>query len=350
MARYILIILTLLITTAALFTYSIGENTMSKYEWLPTESAEKEFPMQIVDGDFYFKNGGSIYIPDKRLIENGLGELGSIHIVGDDFKPLPNKLVIKWFSYIENKFYSGEFVLPYDKIKQLFDEGLTSPASGKHITYDLIMVGLGLNGEVSVYLNGDGVVLEVAHFQAKETDLDWTRVVDNPDIKRDDYIELTLSDILSKDQILQSKKQAAKNDPWEGYKIKYTWDLEITGNSKPESIWLTTFNGEAEYIDYLNGKLDRAKLRSVPKKISVCWKSPSGTRYNAKILFNNEEILKAFEKLYKSNTKDKLSFQIEIDAISNHVKTHLVNSKYSIEMKDITIDVGRFAGKSEIGE
>ena len=53
----------------------------------------------------------------------------------------------------------------------------------------------------------------------------------------------------------------------------------------------------------------------------------------AKILFKNEEILKAFEKLYKSDPKDKLSFQIEIDAISNHVKTHLVNSKYSIEMK-----------------
>jgi hypothetical protein len=349
MARYILIILTLLITTAALFTYSIGENTMSKYEWLPTESAEKEFPMQIVDGDFYFNNGGSIYIPDGRVIENGLGELGSIHIVGDDFKPLPNKLVIKWFSYIENKFYSGEFDLSYDKIKQLFDEGLKSPTSGKHITYDLIMVGLGLNGEVSVYLSGQGVVLEVSHFQAKETDLDWTRVVDNPDIKRDDFVELILGDSLSKDQILQSKKQAAKNNPWEGYKIKYTWDLEITGNSKPISVWLKTLNGEKEYIDYLEGTSDKAKLRSVPSKIiDVSWKSPSGKMYGAEILFNNEEILKAFEKLYKSNPKDNLSLQIEIDAVSNHVKTHIVNSKYSIEMKDVKIDVGRYAEKSEI--
>jgi arsenate reductase-like glutaredoxin family protein len=318
---------------------------MLKYDWLPTESAEKQFPMRIVDGDFYFKNGGSIYIPDGRVIENGLGELGSIHIVGDDFKPIPDKLAITWFSYIENKFYSGEFELPYDKIKQLFDEGLKSPASGKHITYGLIMVGLGLNGEVSVYLNGDGVVLEVAHFQAKETDVDWTRLTDNTALTREDYVERVLSHRLSHDQILQSKKQAANNDPWEGYKIKYTWDLEITGNSKPESIWLKTVNGEYEYIDYLNGKLDREKLRSVPKTISVCWESPSGTRYNAKILFNNEEMLKAFEKLYKSNPKDKLSFQVEIDAISNNVKTHLVNSKYSIELKDITIDVGRFAKK-----
>jgi predicted molibdopterin-dependent oxidoreductase YjgC len=55
MARYILIVLTLLIITAALFTHSIGKNTMSKYEWLPTESAEKEFPMQIVGGRLLFQ-------------------------------------------------------------------------------------------------------------------------------------------------------------------------------------------------------------------------------------------------------------------------------------------------------
>ncbi len=219
-----------------------------------------------------------------------------------------------------------------------------SPASGKHITYDLIMVGLGLNGEVSVYLNGDGVVLEVAHFQANETDMDWNRVVDNPDMKRDDFVELILSDIISHEQILQSKKQLAKNDPWEGYKIKYTWSLEITGNSKPISLWLKTLNGEAEYIDYLEGTSDKAKLRSVPSKIvNVDWKSPSGKEYAAKILFNHEEILKAFEKLYKSDPKDKLSLQIEIDVISNHIKTHVVNSKYSIEMKNIETEVVRYA-------
>ncbi len=134
MVKNILIIFTLLIISTALITHSIGKNTMSKYEWMPTESAEKEFPMQIVQGEFYFKNGDSIYIPDGRVIENGLGELGSIHIVGDDFKPLPNKLVIKWFSYIENKFYAGEFDLAYDKIKQLFDEGLVSR---KWKTYNL---------------------------------------------------------------------------------------------------------------------------------------------------------------------------------------------------------------------
>ena len=75
--------------------------------------------------------------------------LAQVHVVGDDFKPLPNKLVITWFSYIENKFYTGEFDLPYDKIKQLFDEGLDVYSKWK--TYNIwiyIMVGLGLNGEI----------------------------------------------------------------------------------------------------------------------------------------------------------------------------------------------------------
>ncbi|MCP3873094.1 MAG: DUF2931 family protein, partial [Desulfobacteraceae bacterium] len=92
------------------------DKIMKKFEWLPTECAPKNYPMKIVRGDFIFKNKNSIYIPDGRFIMDGWGEVGSIDIVGEDFKPLPVRLRILWFSYTEDKFYAGDFDLPYEKI------------------------------------------------------------------------------------------------------------------------------------------------------------------------------------------------------------------------------------------
>jgi hypothetical protein len=106
-----------------------GGNKMDKYEWLPTESSFANFPMRIVTGDFIFNDGTSIYIPSSRIINNGWGVIGSTHIVGDKLKLLPAKIKIAWFSFVEDKFYSGVFTLPHDKIEILFKKGGSSAES-----------------------------------------------------------------------------------------------------------------------------------------------------------------------------------------------------------------------------
>jgi len=343
MVRSILVIITVLTILIIQFSCVEGDHIMSKYEWLPTESAEKQFPMQIVKGDFYFKNGDSIYIPDGRVIENGWGKVGSTHLVGEDSKPLPYKLAIKWFSYIENKFYSGEFNLPYDDIKHFFEEGFESHVDGKQTPYKYIIVGLGLNGEIFIWLAGGSVVLEVALFQAKEATMDWTLIVDNPKISRNQFIDLILADSLSPDQILQAKNQAGRNDPWERYKVKYRWGLDIVGTPELQSLWLTNFNGEKEYLNYSRGISDKNILRSVPVKIDIDWRSSSGNAYNANIIFNEEEMFKAFNKLYASDPNDPLQLQIEIDDLLNKVKTKIINSKYTLGIKEAKIEVSRYA-------
>ena len=319
---------------------------MDKYEWLPTESAHKDFPMQIIKGDFIFKDGNSIYIPDHRLIENGWGEIGSQHIVGEDLKPLPEALVIAWFSFVENKFYLGEFELPMEIISKLFKKGLESPFDGKQTTYKYIIVGLGLKGTISIWLSGDGIVKEVAQFDAEEADeeVDW-RHITLSDLEREQYIDQTLLLSFNGDEkkVEKARKHASQENPWEGYRIKYDWSIDIAGTAKPLSIWSSTFNGEKEYINYEKDKVCIKAERSVPKSMILNWQSSEGKKYSTDISFNTGEIFKAFDKLYNSDPDDTLQLQIEIDASSYSLETYLINSKYTLALQKTKTEVFSYA-------
>lgn len=340
MGKTISAIILLILLSSVLY----GKGVMGKkYDWLPTECADERFPMEIVSGDFFFKNSGGIYIPDGKIIDNGWGSIGSSHLVGDNYKPLPNKLAVQWFSYLENKFYSGKFDLPYDKISRLFEEGLTAPANGKHETYHYIIVGLGSKGEIFVWLAGAGLVREAAHFRAKEADVDWKRINDNPKFTREELVSLRLGRRFTSDQISQARKDLGQKNFWQRYKIKYNWNLEIIGNAKPLYMWIKTFNGESEYIDFSNNSFEENRARSLPKHIDLSWHATSGSNYSTEFFFNGDETIKAFHKLSELNPDDRFTLQIEIDSISKHSKVHLMNSKYTIDMEHIKTEVKKYA-------
>lgn len=115
---------------------------MDKYEWKATESAPDNFPMEIVSGDLVFPDGRSLYIPRGKVIHKGWGTMVSSHIVGEDLKPLPEQLKISYFSFVENKFYRGSFLLPREKIHGLFKKGYYSPKHKGEVTYNRIMTGV----------------------------------------------------------------------------------------------------------------------------------------------------------------------------------------------------------------
>lgn len=116
---------------------------VEKYDWLATESAHAKFPMKLVHGSLHLKDGSSVYVPSKAIFHNGWGETGSIHITGSKYKALPTRLTLSWFSFAENRFYSGDFQLPYDKILQLFKNGFKSPITREKSTYEWIVIGMG---------------------------------------------------------------------------------------------------------------------------------------------------------------------------------------------------------------
>ena len=73
-------------------------------------------------------------------------------IVGEWDRPIPVKMEITWFSYAENKFYSGSFDLDVPRITKLFQEGYLDKF-GDTSYYDFKIAVLPA-GQVLLYLSG----------------------------------------------------------------------------------------------------------------------------------------------------------------------------------------------------
>jgi hypothetical protein len=322
------VILLILITMIIAYELIAGVITnMNRYEWLPTESSYEKYPMSIIKGDLIFDDGTSIYIPSSKTIDNGWGELGSTHVVGKKLKPLPVKIEISWFSYTENKFYSGAFSLPYEKISKLFREGLHSPITGEKITYQNIIVGVAPAGAISIWLMADGEVLLVANFRAREENIDWKKFTEDDEIHRSVYISETLKNHLSKENFSDLAQNGIPYAKLEAHGKQFSWNTLVTG-AKPTHLWLKTFNGECEFIDLVKGGPSRRNLRAVPKHIDIDWQDRYGTTFTGDITFNEDEVLKAYQKLSNGKTDHELKLDIEINEKNPGIVMSLKDSRY----------------------
>ncbi|MGD9202732.1 MAG: DUF2931 family protein [Chitinispirillia bacterium] len=322
--EYYNIPLIILLIIALIITLYLGIRNMNRFDWLATECAHERFPMQIVRGDFIFKNGSSFYIPDGYESYRGWGEEGTTHVAGETFKPIPAKLYIHWFSFIEDKFYEGTFDLPYDKILKLFREGIEDPDGNGRNNYRRIMVGLAPEGEISVFLSGIGATVEVVNnLRAKEVQTDWKKLTTN---RRDRYIRMFLCGILNdtenmlseeKEKMLDEAMDDKKVDKvikegipkglMDSYRQQYPWKPIMT-NCKPDYMLIRTFNGEFECYNFINPINTRIN-RGIPKKLEASWWDLKGTEYYAEILLNEEKTITDFENFFKDVTDEETEIE-----------------------------------------
>ncbi len=312
---------------------------MEKYEWFPTPCAPQNYPAEILRGNFILPDGDSIYIPDGALINNGWGEIGTTHLVGEDVKPLPDKLEIIWFSYTEDKFYSGLFELPLDTISRLFKNGFLKPYTNEKSTYRKIMVGVAPEGFVSIWLEGEGVVTEVCNYQAEETNIEWKAFFDNPEMTRAQFVQANLEESLSPEFLVGLRKNGISKGMWQNYQKRYNWMPNFITTGTPVDIWLTYYNGEKEYFSFEKDSKMKVKNRGIVKKMEIVWKSKVNVEYSAVVDMRELEIINAFAKLSEGVTSQSLMLQIQINDIENSLKVSLSNEKYLLDLKDCDIKV-----------
>ncbi len=311
-----------------------------KYEWLPSESAHKSYPMEIISGDFFYPNGNSIYIPSNKVINNGWGEVGSIHVVGEDFKPLPNRLKLKWFSYRENKFFSIDTLLPYEKLLNSFSKKIISPITGKKTRYDRIIVGLGGGGRVSVWVSGEWLTKEIQIFKAKEVTVEWSDFFDRQDLSREEMIRQTLIQYLGEERYKEIEGKVDFQNKWELYSKRYHWQLQGFTSGKLDNIRLSYFNGEKEYY-----KFDKQKLpldfsnHSAPKRLDITWNNAAGKKYVAEIYLGEKEVFQVFEKCFNAQLKENLGLEIKLENEAAAIEILLHCGNYRLELKPLKIEL-----------
>jgi hypothetical protein len=314
--------------------FSMGN--AEKFDWLPTECAHRRYPMRLIDGNLKLKNGSSVYVPAKAIINNGWGELGSTHVAGETMKALPVSLSATWFSFSENKFFAGEFILPYDSILNKF-RTMISSTTGKIPTNYWIQVGFGPEGAVSIWVSAVGTTVEVSNFRVREVKMDWKAVTENDQISRPDYIDMILKESLTPQQLSELKEHGVPKGISDHYSKQYRWNLSVTGQIN-RMLWLKTLNGEEEYYDFVPTSNVRSS-RGLPRSLIVYWDTKMGFKYEADVHFDEAEVTAAYNKLSAEKVDHPMHLKLEISDNPSVIHTSLDDGKYVILLDKTEVKV-----------
>lgn len=244
-----------------------------------------------------------------RSIDGGGGAWGrgDTPLGGNDFKqPLPDRLKLTYFSYLEDQFYQLDTPLPKQKIEQLFRkiyQGMPDSPEGSTIPtqYYVFDIAIAPQGWIILFAVGPGIRKEIASWQAHKIeadyDVDIVQRESGGDINflrkqnmRKRNVDSTFKDLEKYAPTLYKNYKEGKGLPTsEWYKqmqTKFPWNLEVTA---PDGEW----NGEyyAEYAnteryEVLSDQLqeDRTRQKAVPTKIWtwITYK-PTGVKYYIEI-------------------------------------------------------------------
>lgn len=337
MARYVSALLLIVLSSLPLDAGARGLFSMEsieRFDWLPSECAHRQYPMKLIDGTLVLKDGSSLYVPAKAIIDNGWGELGSTHVVGKKLKPLPVKLTATWFSFAEDKFFAGEFPLPYDSILNKFKK-MKSPKTGNPPTYYRIFVGFGPQGAASVWVASDHLVIEVGSYKGAEVTVDWKTVTKSEE-PRSKYINDILQHSLTPQELQELKEHGVPSGISDHYSKQYRWNVSVSGQMKP-MLWLETLNGEREYFDFVQFSGSRPS-RGLPDNINVLWENNKGNKYGANIWFDEAEVTAAYKKLSGERLDHTMQLQLEISDDPRVIHISLNDGKYVIMLNKTEIN------------
>jgi hypothetical protein len=275
---------------------------MSKYEWLAGNSAPALCPMQIADGAFLYRGGGSLYVPPGELNPKW-GESASVDVVGPDHKPLPDRLQITFYSFLEDKLYRGDFELPYERIAKLFSDGYYNPAKSVRAmaTFDEIIAGVAPGGIVVVWLSGQMREIEVFFGQAREIDSDWNATLRLPStVVRKDRRASVLTEVVVQEgpRALQFQRHIPFG-LWERFHERYRWRPVFENMPMPKELSpIEYYNGEVDYILFPQTEADCHALRATPSELTYWMPTSVKDRMRwYEVHFDEEETLAAFERL-----------------------------------------------------
>ena len=326
----------------------LSMSSTTKYEYQASESAPLHFPMQIISGSLTFSDGsGSLSIPSMKVVANGWGDWRSSHVLdSDEGFSLPNKLELMFFSFTENQFYKGEFDLPYEKIETLFTNKHYSFVDEEDVTFDQFIIGVTPGGGVSLWLNAIERRVEVFSSQAEKVEGDWMWVVDNPEVKREEYIKEVIEyEQRTPEQLEYFKKNGVPFGKWKKYsEARYLWKPVLNNINLRDGLIKSIhyFNGEKGYIQVSS---DKAKSLAVPDQLSIIW-NRTGFLVNDLVIdvtFDEFEIFSGFEKLATDSMPIEMEFRMEPE--NNYDFTiWLRNEKNNIELKKTKIKTWKPGG------
>jgi len=297
-----------------------------KYEWSAHISAPKEYPVEVYTG----AAGGYFFSQMGGFSNAGWG----CSISDTDIKaPVPHRLDMTWLSYVDDKFYKGEWKLPVEKIQQLFDEGYYSKKGPEAETkpYNCINIGLGPKGMVVVWVAGTDKQVEVARFQAHETILDPKLITEEEKYMFEkNYAKdmLTYDGTISKElREYISQNGYPPAEVYEAYREKYLWRPKVIlpEGSKISRLYIKMSNGEFE--DPFDRPIDQ-RHRTIPCAFQIFWSVINGKKeqeFVSRIAFTQDKYYWA--KYLEISGYDEFPMDFDKNEIRKLFKEHIDKNK-----------------------
>ncbi|WP_339699433.1 DUF2931 family protein [uncultured Marixanthomonas sp.] len=307
-----------------------------KFEWRPTESAPNQYPIEIHQGIITCQDGSMVEIPSGgRTVHNGWGETGSTYVVGENLKSLPKKLMLSWLSFTESTFYKGDFELPINKIKTLFDNGYVNHL-GRQETYSNVVVGMAPGGNVSVWLLGADKSVEVGHYLAHTAEISMEEFNPSGIQNRKKYIAATI-DYLPENIKNQLKKEGVNKEIWNTYRKRFSWKFK--NKSTPAEIRTKFYNGAHFYFKTNNPEISDYAQLPIPKQIGYKWYDKDKNKFGADIIFDEQEIFQAFEAIFKNPNNKTVNLIIKVGAYNSSVTLSLESENETVELNKAKVNV-----------
>ena len=254
---------------------------------------------------------------------------------------LPKSVDMVWLSYKEDCFYRLKTAIDYEKVEKLFREGFNQRVPNgevRHKTYDTIVVGIAPGGVVVLWVGyGYFPLTEIGRYQAEKIDLKEPPGLDSHErliFSKEDREEVLNSDLT----IPKAVREANKNKPipfglWDSYRYhQYQWfPVYEIPDGKIGDVDYRYWNGEAGttlYTDFASymGKEDFFYLeepiqkRPLFKELVISYKAESGQKYLAKVWFDWEAVVTAYQKVFR---KEAAQVTAHLDIRVNRANTYL---------------------------
>jgi len=342
-----------------------NKKTMTAEEEVQLDQEEINRPNEIwptnkdAKGDYYYyvslnsfpgslgENAGSAFITGKEEVgfltmENDAWTTTTRAVLNNEYHPVPDSLYVRWFSISEDKFYEGKFKLPAHLIKEHFDQMWLTFGSAdrklqidKHERFKNLIVGVTPGGGVMVWMKSTRQQIEIGHYQAKEIQMDWNEFAGINNFGKGSTRQQFIAS--HKDNITLPIPYGKA----EKYREKFVWKCGVASNANLEiiSFQLYLLNGEVEtiYGDYKSG-LNEFKERAAPARLNFILQETNKKRYNFIILFNEEDIFKAFHTICASN-KNEARMVLVLDKDNKVSKIALRNKTQESVLNPIKVNV-----------
>jgi hypothetical protein len=280
------------------------------------------YPATLYRGNFVLPSGGTLPVSLGQLLTGSWGASGTTMPGGRS--AAPDSLELLWFSYADDQFYEGHFLLPQQRLQELLQTGFWDTRTQKHDTYKQLTVTLLPKGGVVLWLTGGNKVL-VGHYQATPTQFDFTLF--SPGATRAEQVREVRAQMPP--EARQQLAAGTLNDhPWTRYLAKYPWQLAFRQPVQLYDYGVDYFS--AERTNYpvkpaaagpskavnqaaFQQNLLAAGPKGIPSALYLFVQGPTGRRQLRVDPLDEAETLAAFQVLHARYPQEPLVLFIDQD-------------------------------------